>query len=205
MKFTKKSPMTDEALSTKLQAEGWEKIKEPKSIGSATLLALPLAFLLGAITLALTYWLTPSLYAFLKETENLSVSLKLDLFTVFFVGIMVLFMMGHEFIHAMFIPNWIKSDKTFWGMNGLFGFVFTTEMISKKRFIIISIMPYIILSVIFPCVLAISGGLNGYMVFLCLLNATGSCVDFLNILLIAFQVPKGASIMNNGFETYYKA
>ena len=36
------------------------------------------------------------------------------------------------------------------------------------------------------------------------INAMGSCVDCLNICLVAIQVPKGSYIVNNGFETYFK-
>ncbi len=96
------------------------------------------------------------------------------------------------------------SIKTYWGINGVFGFVFTTEKLKKVRFIKISLMPYLLLSVILPFILYTFGVLNGYTVFLCLINAMGSCVDFLNICLITFQVPKGAYIINNGFETFYK-
>ncbi len=39
---------------------------------------------------------------------------------------------------------------------------------------------------------------------LCLINAAGSCVDCLNMCLIAVQVPNGSYIMNNGPETYFK-
>lgn len=112
-------------------------------------------------------------------------------------------MLIHEFIHAALIPNFIKSDKTFWGINGLAGFVFTTEPIKKRRYIIISFMPSILLSIILPILLDMVQLLNGYLAFLCVLNAMGSCVDFLNVILIVFQVPNNATIINNGFETYY--
>ncbi|MGV8906228.1 MAG: DUF3267 domain-containing protein, partial [Acetobacterium sp.] len=110
----------------------------------------------------------------------------------------------HEFLHACFIPNVLKSDKIYWGINGFFGFVFTTEKIKKGRFLIISIMPFILLSVILPLILNILGLLNGYIILLCLINAMGSSVDCLNMCLIAIQVPNGSHIMNNGFETYFK-
>ena len=65
-------------------------------------------------------------------------------------------------------------------------------------------MPFILLSVLLPFILNSLGWLNGYTVFLCLINAMGSCVDILNMCLVMIQVPKSSYIVNNGFETYFK-
>ena len=112
-------------------------------------------------------------------------------------------MLAHELVHACFIPNAIQSEKTFWGINGFFAFVYTTEVITKTRFLVISIMPFLMLSIIFPLILSTLNLLNGWVLMLCLLNAMGSCVDCLNMLLVVNQVPKGASIVSSGIETYY--
>lgn len=113
-------------------------------------------------------------------------------------------MLVHEMLHAIFIPNFIKSEKTEWGLNGVFGFVFTTEPIKKQRFLFISCMPFILLSIVALFLFDLFGCLNGYTLALCLINAAGSCVDFLNMLLIGAQVKKNCTIINNGFETYYR-
>ena len=86
----------------------------------------------------------------------------------------------------------------------MFAFVYTEEKIKKSRFIIISVMPYLILSFISPIVLSSLGVLNGFLCFLCLLNAGGSCVDLLNIILISKQAPNDSYILSNGHNTYYK-
>ena len=116
----------------------------------------------------------------------------------------IVFITLHELIHAAFIPNAFHSSKTLWGIIGLGVFIYTTEAISKRRFIMISIMPYIVLSLLFPLVMSILGGLNGYTILLCLINAMGSSVDFLNGYLILVQVPDDALILSNGRETYYR-
>jgi|GEM_PF-5204797 len=79
-----------------------------------------------------------------------------------------------------------------------------TEKISKIRFIIISIMPLIILSIVFPIILGVCNALNGFIVFLIIVNAMASSVDILNLFLIVFQAPQNSYILNNGFETYVK-
>ena len=169
----------------------------------ALLLSFPLAFLSGGMILCLAYFLKPSLFYFISS-ESLEISLNINFKLLLFVGAIFVYMLFHELTHAVFIPGFAKSEKTFWGINGLFGFVFTTEPIKKSRFFIISIMPFILLSLAPLYLLNIFSFLNWYTLGLCVINAAGSCVDFLNILLIAFQVKNGHTIINNGFETYYK-
>lgn len=202
MKFTRKKPTTDKQLRLELESNGWKKIREPRNFMATVLLSLPFAFLLSILTICITYWLSPFTYSFFKE-DSLSIEITFNLSIVIYICFIFVFLLIHELLHAVFIPNFMKSDKTFLGINGLFGFVYTTEKIKKSKFIIISIMPYFLLSIILPCILNLLGLLNGYTIFLCLLNAAGSCVDVLNICLI-LQVPNGAVIINNGFETYYK-
>ena len=102
-----------------------------------------------------------------------------------------------------FIPNWRNSDQTFFGVSPMGLFVYTTEQIKKKTFIIISVMPYICLSFIAPILFYMVGWLNSYTIFLCLINAMASSVDMLNLSLVLKQVPEHSMIQLNGHETYY--
>ncbi|WP_332450836.1 DUF3267 domain-containing protein [Methanoculleus sp.] len=205
MRYAKEIHPADEGLRRELLSSGWRRIKEPANLLTATLLSLPFAFLLGAITLAILYGLDPSLYAFAGDGQQFSFTISFDLATLLFILAVPLFMALHEGIHALLIPDALTSDNVFWGVNGVFGFVFTTQEIKRGRFLIISVMPYLALSVILPYILSIVGSLNGYTAFLCLLNAMGSSVDILTAGLVAIQVPRGATIISNGFETYYRA
>ncbi|PKM72854.1 MAG: hypothetical protein CVU91_07450 [Firmicutes bacterium HGW-Firmicutes-16] len=202
MKYAKKITPTDKTLSQQLMDDGWKKLKEPSNLCMATLLSIPFAFLLGGITIGIICFLKPALFDFLKA-NSFGIVFNIDFKIVLYIVVLFVFMIIHELIHAIFIPNFVQSDNTCFGINGLFGFVSTTEPLKKGRFIVISFMPFFILSVIFPIVLNLFQLLNGYMLFLCLLNAMGSCVDFLNIMLIFFQVPNGSIVINNGFETFY--
>ncbi|APC39218.1 DUF3267 domain-containing protein [Clostridium estertheticum] len=204
MRYAKKIPPTDKELSNKLIAARWTKLKEPSNLGITTLLSLPFMFINGAISMFIAFYLYPPLKEFVNSKQDFSFSFTLTLFTLIYVVIFFIFMALHEFLHACFIPNVLKSDKTYWGINMFYGFVFTTEKIKKGRFLIISIMPLILLSIIFPFILNILGWLNSFTILLCLINAMGSCVDCLNICLVAIQVPNGSYILNNGFETYFK-
>ncbi|NKF07640.1 DUF3267 domain-containing protein [Clostridium gasigenes] len=204
MRYMKKLPSTNKELSNKLVSEGWSKLKEPSNLGIATLLSVPFMLINVASSIAIAFYLYPPLKELLNNKQGFSISITVNLFTLIYVVIILLFMALHEILHACFIPNVLKSDKTYWGINMFCGFIFTTEKIKKDRFLIISIMPLIMLSLILPFILNISGWLNGYTILLCLINAGGSCVDCLNMYLVAIQVPKGSYIFNNGVETYFK-
>lgn len=203
MKYVKKMPETDKELSVQLLSDGWKKIREPRNLAMTTLLSFPLVFLSGGAILWLAYILKPGLFDIISS-ESLEVSVNIDFRLLLFVIAIFVYMLLHELTHAVFIPGFTKSEKTFWGLNGLFGFVFTTEPIRKDRFLIISVMPFILLSLAPLYLLNLFGFLNWYTLGLCLINAAGSCVDLLNIFLIAFQVKNGHTIINNGFETYCK-
>ncbi len=202
MKYVKQLPQTDLKLKEKLENEGWTKIKEPKNLLLTFLFSYPFVIVLCGIIIFLGYFLKPEIFTPFIEGP-ISLSISIDFNTVVFIVVIFVYAILHEFIHGAFIPNVLKSDKTFWGFNGMFGFVYTQEPMKKGRFIIVSCMPFIILSLLPLPVAYLFGFLNGYTFLLFLINAGGSCVDFLNIVLVAFQVKTNRKIINNGFETYY--
>lgn len=204
MKYIRKIPLTDTDLSHRLITAGWTKIKEPSSLKLSILLSMPFMLINGIIFMAIAFYSYPPLKDFLSNNGNFRITLSINFMTLLYIPVIFLFMTIHEFTHACFIPNFLKSDKIYWGINGLFAFVCTTEKMKKSRYAIISIMPFILLSTILPLILSVLGWLNEFILFLCLLNAMGSCVDCLNIWIVFRQVPNGSYIINNGFETYYK-
>jgi hypothetical protein len=206
MKYIKKIPTSDKELSNKLISDGWKKLKEPSNLGMATLLSVPFMLINGIIFMVIVFCLYPPFKDFFNNSKDgFNITFEGNLYTlIMYIVTIFIFMSIHEFLHACFIPNVLKSDKIYWGINAFVGFVYTTEKIKKSRFLIISIMPFILLSVILPFILNIFGWLNGFTIFLCLINAMGSCVDCLNICIVGIQVPSGSYIVNNGFETYFK-
>ncbi|MFI3238868.1 MAG: DUF3267 domain-containing protein, partial [Lachnospiraceae bacterium] len=198
----KQLPKTDLNLKERLEKDGWIKIKEPKNLPLAILFSYPFILILCGVVILIGYYLEPELFgAFTGDTISFSISL--DIMTAAFIVVTFLYTILHELIHGAFIPNVLSSSKTFWGFNGIFGFIYTQEPMKKGRFIVVSCMPFIVLSLVALPVSYLLGLLNGYTFLLFLINAGGSCVDFLNIVLIFFQVKRNRSIINNGFETYY--
>ncbi|NLB21416.1 MAG: DUF3267 domain-containing protein [Clostridium sp.] len=204
MKFIREIPKADEAVTVKLEEEGWKPLKEPEGIQKATLYSLPFMLINSLIFTIMIYNIYPPFKAFLNQDE-FSINFNMNFVTVIvFIGTMYGFLSVHEFIHALFIPKILTSDKIFWGLTGSFGFVYTTEKMKRNRFLLVSIMPLLILSFILPLTLASLGLLNGFIIFLCLVNAGGSSVDILNMAIVGSQVPKDSYIVNNGFKTYFK-
>jgi hypothetical protein len=204
MRTIKRIPPADETLRSELIAGGWTRLKEPANLLSAALFSMPFMFINGAISLAIALLLYPPLREFFSSETGFSISIGINISTLLFLLAVPLFTAMHEFIHALFIPNVRRSEKTFWGMNGAFGFVYTEEKIRKERFLLISVMPFLLLSILLPFLLRCAGWLNGYTIVLCLINAMGSSVDILNAGLVAIQVPGKAYIVNNGPETYFR-
>lgn len=204
MKYVKKLPKTDKELSHQLLSNGWVKIKEPKSLTLAVILSFPLTFPLIAPVLWLAYLLKPELFSFIAS-DTLKFTFSLDWRFLLFVLSIFAYMFFHEMLHMVFVPNFAKSEKTVWGLNSMFGFVFSSEPMTKERFLVVSSMPFLLLSIVALLIFYVLRLLNGYTFILCLINAAGSCVDFLNIFIVGFGVKKRHTIICNGFDTFYNS
>jgi len=193
-------PKSDSTVHLELMNNKWIPLKEPKNVISATLVSTPLMIIAAFISISIIKMVSSiSFNEFGFTPDKFEITFNLSLI----VGIFILIVI-HELIHLIFIPNFIKSEKTYVGMMLFGGFVITEEEISKSRYIIITITPFVILSIILPLLLSMFGLLTTTMKFLIILNAMASSVDLLNLLLILKQVPKKAMIKNNGPNTYWK-
>ena len=201
MKYARKIPQTDPDLRETLLAEGWKKIKEAPNLFFAFLLSIPFIIINALICYLLLYLVNPSYMQRLSDilfSASWSFSIRFD-----YIIYTYLLIVAHEIIHLLFIPNFYRSEKTFIGIKAWGGFVFTTEKLSKGRFLLVTIAPFVVISIIMPLVLSLADLLSGFLVFLVFLNAISASVDLLNAALIIIQVPNGSLIVNNGFETYF--
>lgn len=206
MKYVKTLPATDKNLSKELIASGFKKIKEPKTLLSATLISLPIACIISLSYIFIIYKFFQPFQKYIDSifnTTTFNITFNISKL-IFYILIFLVLISTHEFIHLVCIPNFLKSEKTYWGITFYGGFVATTEKLSKSRFVIISIMPFLFISIIFPLIMALLGFLSNSIIFFCFINAAASSVDILNLFIILFQVPNNSHIVNNGNETYYK-
>ncbi|MFD2638654.1 DUF3267 domain-containing protein [Piscibacillus salipiscarius] len=194
-------PKEDPTFDEELIGDKWTPLKEPKSIGLASLLSIPF-MLINLIICWVVIEATSGLSLKDFGVTDSSVTISIN-------GSHLLWLLGlivvHELIHLIFVPHFIKSKKTYIGITWQAGFVLTEDIISRSRFLVISFAPFIVLSILLPIVLSLVGMLTPLMKVLILFNAIASCVDMLNVYLIMTQVPKKGRLINNGFKTYWKA
>ncbi|MGE7997526.1 DUF3267 domain-containing protein [Lysinibacillus sp. NPDC093190] len=180
MKILNKLPKSNPHLHVDLIKNGWIPMKEPKNLTSAIFLSIPLMIVASMISIGvINIFSSISLRDFGFTSGGISITINLSVI----LGI-VLLLIIHELLHLMFIPNFIQSEKTSVGFTLFGAFVITEEEISKSRYIVITVAPFMILSIIFPLILSVFGLLTTTLKFLVLLNAMGSSVDLLNLLLI---------------------
>ena len=203
MQFMKKIPGENKKRTKELLSSGWNRLKEPSNLGIAILYSLPISIILMTVNGIWLFLLSPVFKSFINS-DGFIVEFQISIKSLGYILAVILFLLIHELIHALFVPGVFHSPCTYWGFNGGFGFVYTEEIMTKKRFMLISIMPLLLLSYILPAVLLILGISNWFIIILCIINAGGSCVDILNMFLIAGQVSQNGTIVNNGYSTYFK-
>lgn len=107
MKFVKKFPEMNADIDHKLLNNQWTPIKEPKKFIYSLLLSVPFMILNAFISIKIIRLFTSiSLSEFGITSDGLSITINLSLIFGF-----VFLLFFHEFIHLMFIPNFMKSKK----------------------------------------------------------------------------------------------
>ncbi|ASK64006.1 hypothetical protein CFK37_18515 [Virgibacillus phasianinus] len=200
MRIQNRIPKTDDRIHLNLVENEWFPMNEPKSLGVAIALSFPLMILNALITIGvINTFSTISLNEFGLTSDSISITINFVVIIWIFLLIIV-----HELFHLAFIPNFIRSQKTFIGLTLFGGYVLTEEEVSKSRYILVTMAPFVIISILLPIILSLLGALTTTFKFLILINSMASSVDILNLILLLTQVPKKAVLLNNGTKTYWK-
>ncbi len=143
----------------------------------------------------------------IKKKKNLTVDKK-ELRKGIVIGVMIgfLFVIIHEFIHALFYPNESIVNIGI-VLNPFYAYATSINEISKISFITMSIMPFIILGVI-PFILFIyyfskNIKIASILLGFCIMGLIGGTPDLYNIYNISKQVPNNAIIINSENHTYW--
>lgn len=205
MKYIKKIPEENEKYTEELLKTGWKKLKEP-SLTTSMMISFPISIFLIFLNIKyLQYFFSPLKEIMNNRGNGFVMEIKLGIWKLIFYLLMtIVFFILHEFVHLMLMPNFLKSERTFWGMRATYFFAFTEEEMSKFRMMTVLIAPLVLLSFILPVFLNMLGIMNGFTVFLCIVNAGGSYLDVFFIILILFRIPNGSIVKNNGVVTFYK-
>ena len=194
MQFHSGAPPENPSFQT--DTDGWAPIKEP-SMAVVQLLAVPVA---GVILIALGLWV--------GAVGGLGVDL-LSRASFIQLGIAVLLIpvlfFLHEVAHAIVHPGWGGSSKTilgFWPKYLSFYAHYDEEM-KRERFLVCFLTPLVLLSVIPMLVMSVTG-LNPILTVLVFANAMGAAGDLIGFSLILVQVPRGATVRNQGWRTFWR-
>lgn len=117
--------------------------------------------------------------------------------------ILVIMMVIHEFVHILFLPCSITSDRILVGGNMIYKIIPITyvryiDEMTKLQSIVFRLMPFVILTLIPTTVMVIFGIRNNHVFFFIMLNACGSVVDIIVAIEILFKLPRN-SYMYMGF------
>ncbi|QHE51567.1 DUF3267 domain-containing protein [Pontibacillus sp. HMF3514] len=200
MKIQSKMPETNDRLHIALMDSGWVPMKEPKNLITAILLSIPLMFISTLISLVIINIVSGLSW---EEFGLTAVSLSFTIHLGILLWIVIL-LMFHEILHLVFVPNFLSSNKTFMGLTYFGGYVLSEEKFSKTRYLVITLAPFVIISMILPVLLSMIGLLTSTMKFLILLNAAASSVDLLYVFLVVKQVPNNSMVRNNGTKMYWR-
>ncbi|MEI7025611.1 DUF3267 domain-containing protein [Paenibacillus sp. y28] len=200
MKIVTRLPAVNQQKHLDLLNEGWVLLKEPRTMAMALLCSVPLMLLGGFVTfglIALTSDISWSMFGF--EAQSFSMTIRLD-----YILALILLLLIHESLHLLFIPHFISSTTTLIGLTYAGGFVYTEQELSKSRYIVITVAPYIVISLVLPLLFGALGIFTPLLKLAVLLNALASSVDMLNLLIVSGQVPSRARIKSNGSNTYWR-
>lgn len=200
MHFKTSLPETDPARERALLNDGWVLLNEPAGSGATLISSVPFMFLTAGITLllaAIFVPVSPGYFGLNGETFSLSIGLPAVLAIA---GIFVF----HELTHLICIPKTARAGRTYLGITYAGGFVVCEEELEKDRHLLISLAPFLTISVAGTIVCGVTGLLSPLVLTALTLNALGSSVDLLTAANVLRQVPKGALITASGMHTYWK-
>jgi len=201
IRIVSRMPDADKQKQQELIAGQWIKLKEPGNILTAILESLPIMALNATITLLIAGIFVPVSFGYFGMAGS-SFSFQINLPVLVFGTLAILF--AHELIHLFCIPDFIRSETTILGVTYFGGFVYTEEQLTRRRYLIISFAPFIIISLILPFVLGMLNLLSPVVIVFLLLNSLGSSVDILIALHVLIQVPSHAYLVSNGKDSYWK-
>jgi hypothetical protein len=139
------------------------------------------------------------------NADHLAITISLvSLVDIVDIAVVVGSFWMHEVLHALFLPNGLKSKKTYWGFKAGNIFIYSEEVMGRTRFMLVSFAPYLLLSILLPTAFAGIGVNSGVVQAIAILNAGGACIDILNALIVWHQVPSGATIVNLSTSTFYR-
>jgi hypothetical protein len=200
MRLSARPPARDPARERHLLDEGWVLLEEPRSTAAALILSAPFMLLAACVTLGLAALFVPVSPAFFGLGGG-TFSVNIGLPAIFaIIGVAML----HELVHLAAIPRTARAGRTYLGITWAGLFVVCEEELARSRHLLISIAPFLAISVGGTIALGALGLLSPLLLAALTLNALGSSVDLLTAANVLRQVPNGAVIVAAGMRTCWR-
>ena len=129
--------------------------------------------------------------------RNIHFPLPITGFLICLIGVLIV----HELIHAAIHPMSGFSPRSilgFWPSRMLLYATYDGEL-TRNRYVVILLMPFIVISIIPIFVAAIVHVLNVWIVYITILNAFLACGDVLSASML-LQIPTNAIIRSQGWK-----
>jgi len=174
---------------------GWLPLREP-SLWVAQLSAVPIAV---AIVFGFAWaWTLVGGAAWAKAT--------MPTVFAFIVPVLIVAVPLHEVVHALVHPHLGLSDATTLGIwpRKVVLYAHYEGELSRRRFVLMLVAPFVLLSVAPYLLCAALSVAPPPVVALTIANGAAACVDLLGAALVAFQLPRGSVVRNNGDRTWWR-
>ena len=174
--------------------QGWIPLREPGSI-KIQLYAIPITVLV-ALTVQLGFWVAGVDVSPLSKLKNIPIAL------VLFLGIIPI----HELLHLLCFPKFgfnKKSTIGFWPSR-FAAYVSYNGSLPRNRYILISVCPFIVISVIPLLISVLEPDLPILIVAVSYLHSLLCGADLIGVLLFVRQIPSNAIVTNNGYHTFWR-
>lgn len=200
IKIKHKIPEFSSERHVQLIRDHWTVLREPENFVSTLVLSIPLMavnLFITLVTIDLFIPISSSIFGI--DATAISININFGV-----IAVLIAIVVIHELLHLAFIPGFSSSEKTYLGITYFGGFVYSEENISKMRYVLITIAPFVSISILLTIVLGSLSLLTPCIMSLIVLNSMASSVDILTLVLILYQVPSGSYITANGMRSYWR-
>ena len=188
-------------LDFKPQEDGWMPLREPSPL-MLNLLATPVGLVL-AIVIGAAWGMRP--IASLPGLQQLGVWGPLLELLLLCMGLPLLILV-HEWIHTWPYPRCGFTEQTIiaaWPSKLLFYALYLGPL-GRNRWLFVYLLPLLVISIL-PLIICRLAGINPFVATaVSTFNALVSGGDIIGFGLIAMQVPAGATVQNQGWNTWWK-
>lgn len=188
MKIKAGVPVTDKNKEQELLNTGWKKTAISSDLNMLIIKSVPL-MALGA------------LIPFIVISSNGILDVTISNSSLI-IGILI-GMILHELLHIVVFPKFYKAKNLTMGIYSGGTYTFSDEIMSKARYCLMLMMPFITWSLLLPLFSALFHVISPIILVIAVFNGIASSLDIFTSLSILFKVPSNVTIATSGMEVYF--